>query len=65
MNWFQRFADRLELEKQVIGALIVEGWVKRVDWFVNDAAGTVTANVDFEAGGQLREAKIIYPFVYP
>lgn len=65
MNWFQRFAGRLELEKQALNALIAEDWVKRVDWFVDDKAGAVTANVDFEAGGQLREAKVVYPFVYP
>lgn len=65
MSWFQRFADRLELEKQAIGALIAEGWVKHVDWHSDEAAGIVTADLDFVAGGQLREAKLVYPFIYP
>ncbi len=63
--WFQRFADRLEHEKQVMASLIAEGWVKRADWDENLQTGTVRADVDFEAGGQLREAKLIFPFVYP
>lgn len=65
MNWFQRFPDRLEHEKQVVGALLTEGWVKRVEWFEDTAVGIVTAEVDFDAGGRLREAKLVYPFVYP
>lgn len=65
MTWFQRFPDRLEHEKQIVGALLAEGWVRRVDWSSNVEAGTVTAEVDFEAGGQLREAKLVYPFVFP
>lgn len=44
---------------------MAEDWVKRVDWHCDEAAGTVTADVDFVAGGQLREAKLVYPFVYP
>jgi len=28
LNWFQRFPNRLEHEKQVVGALLAEGWVK-------------------------------------
>ena len=65
MNWFQRFPTRLERERQVVGALIAEGWVKRAEWFVDTTAGTVTAEVDFEAGGRLHEAKLVYPFIYP
>ena len=65
MNWFQRFPDRLEHEKQALGELLAEGWVKRAEWSVDTAVGTVTAEVDFEAGGRLREAKLVYPFVYP
>ena len=65
MNWFQRFPNRLEHEKQVVGALLADGWVKRAEWSVDTAVGTVTAEVDFEAGGRLREAKLVYPFVYP
>lgn len=63
--WFQRFPDRLEAEKQAVAALAAEGWVHRAEWHVDEANGTVTVDVDFEAGGQLREAKLIYPFVYP
>lgn len=65
MSWFQRFPDRLEHEKQVVGALLSEGWVTRVDWNVDAVAGVVTAEVDFEAGAVKREAKLVYPFVYP
>lgn len=63
--WFQRFTDRLEAEKQAVAALVAEGWVYRAEWYVDEVLGTVTADVDFEAGGQLREAKLVYPFVYP
>jgi ubiquitin-protein ligase len=62
--WFKRFADRLEAEKQSVAA-VLEGWVHRVEWHVDEADGTVTADVDFEGGGQLREAKLVFPFVYP
>lgn len=65
MSWFQRYPNRLEHEKQVIGALIAEGWVKRAEWSVDATTGTVTTVVDFEAGGKLREAKLVYPFIYP
>jgi len=63
--WFQRFADRLEREKEVVASLIAEGWVKRADWDIDQRTGTVRADVDLEAGGQLREAKLVFPFVYP
>lgn len=63
--WFQRFPERLEAEKQAVAALVAEGWVHRAEWYVDEANGTVTADVDFEAGGQLREAKLVFPFVYP
>ena len=63
--WFQRFAERLEAEKQAVTALVAEGWVSRAEWHVDEATGAVTADVDFEAGGQLREAKLVFPFVYP
>ena len=63
--WFQRFADRLEAEKQAVAALAAEGWVYRAKWHVDEVNGVVTADVDFEAGGQLREAKLVFPFAYP
>lgn len=63
--WFQRFDARLVQEKQAVETLMAEGWIKRVDWQVDDREGIVRADVDFEAGGQLREAQLIYPFVYP
>ncbi len=65
MNWFQRFPDRLEQEKEAVGNLLSEGWVKQVVWAVDESAGTVSAEVDFEAGGKLREVRLVYPFVYP
>jgi hypothetical protein len=63
--WFHRFDDRLELEKQAVVSLVAEGLVKRADWHVDEQEGTVSADVDFEAGGRLREARLVYPFVYP
>ncbi|AOX99257.1 ThiF family adenylyltransferase [Jeongeupia sp. USM3] len=65
MMWFQRFDDRLALEKQTVAELMAEGWVKRVDWHVDAREGIIRADIDFEAGDQLREAQLIYPFVYP
>jgi hypothetical protein len=63
--WFDGFDERLELEKQAVASLLAEGLVQRVVWHVDEHEGTVSADVDFEAGGQLREAKLVYPFVYP
>lgn len=63
--WFQRFDARLVQEKQAVDMLLAEGWIKRVDWQVDAREGIVRADVDFVAGGQLREAQLIYPFVYP
>lgn len=63
--WFRRFPDRLEAEKKAVATLIAEGWVSRAEWHVDETAGTVTADVDFTAGGQLREASLVFPFVYP
>lgn len=65
MNWFQRFPDRLVHEQEALGNLLSQGWVKRVVWAVDESAGTVSAEVDFEAGGKLREVRLVYPFVYP
>lgn len=63
--WFRRSDARLAQEEQAVEALMAEGWVKRVDWQVDAGEGIIRADVDFEAGGQLREAQLIYPFVYP
>lgn len=63
--WFRRFEARLEHEKQSVESLVAEGIVKRVEWNVSEAGGTVYADVDFEAGGQIRESKLVYPFVFP
>lgn len=63
--WFHRFEARLEHEKRSVESLVAEGMVKRVEWNVSEADGTVYADVDFEAGGQIREARLVYPFVFP
>jgi len=65
LNWFQRFPDRIQQEKDALEHLLSQGWVSRVVWSVNESAGTVSAEVDFEAGGKLREVSLVYPFVYP
>lgn len=65
MAWFDRRPRRLAHERDVLESLVNEGWVKAVAWLVNAEAGTVHADIDFEAGGQLREARLVYPFIYP
>ena len=65
MMWFHRFDDRFLLEKREVDLLVAEGLVKCVTWHVNELEGTVRADLDFEAGGRLREAMLVYPFVFP
>ena len=62
--WFELRADRFTREKSAIGHLLVEDWVKRVEWGV-DAQGNAYAEVLFEAGGILRHANLMYPQHYP
>jgi len=65
MSWFERRPRRLTHEREALESLRQEGWVKAVDWVIDAQAGTVHANIDFEAGGQVRVGRLEYPFVYP
>jgi hypothetical protein len=65
MAWFERRPRRLAHEREVIESLRQEGWVKAVEWVVDSQAGVVHADIDFEAGGQLRQARLEFPFIYP
>lgn len=63
--WIERHPDRWKHEREVLDGLVYEGWVKWVEWHVDSQESSVHADVDFEAGGQLRPARLIYPFIYP
>lgn len=63
--WFKRRPRRLAHERDALEHLRQEGWVKATDWIIDTQAGTVHVDVDFEAGGQLRQARLNYPFIYP
>lgn len=63
--WFERRPRRLVHEQTVLEHLRKEGWVKAIDWAIDAQAGTVHVDIDFEAGGQLRQARLEYPFIYP
>lgn len=65
MVWFRRRPRRLTHEREVLESLRQEGWVKSVDWVIDIDAGTVSVDIDFEAGGQIRQARLEYPFIYP
>lgn len=65
MHWYERRPRRLAHERNVIDALKNEGWIKAVDWVIDTQVGNVHVDIDFEAGGQLRQARIEYPFLYP
>jgi hypothetical protein len=65
MAWFERRPRRFAREREVLEGLRQEGWVKVIDWVIDVDGGTVHADIDFEAGGHLREARMHYPFVYP
>lgn len=65
MWWFERRPGRLAHEREALESLRQEGWVRAVDWVIDAQAGTVNANVEFEAGGQVRLARLEYPFIYP
>lgn len=65
MTWFERRPRRLAHERDALAALVQEGWVKAADWVVDEKAGTVHVNVDFLGGGQLRQSRLEYPFIYP
>jgi hypothetical protein len=63
--WFERRSRRLTHEQEVLESLRQEGWVKAIDWVIDAQAGTVHVNIDFEGGGQIRQARLEYPFIYP
>lgn len=65
MAWFERRPRRLAHEREVLESLRQEGWVKSVDWVIDAQVGIAHVDVDFEAGGQIRQARLEYPFVYP
>lgn len=65
MAWFERRSRRLTHEREVLESLLQEGWVKSVDWVIDAQAGTAHVDIDFEAGGQIRQARLEYPFIYP
>ncbi|MGG4603781.1 ThiF family adenylyltransferase [Paenalcaligenes sp. Me131] len=65
MVWFELRPWRLAHEKRALAALEDEGWVTRIDWTLNAEAQTAHVNIDFTAGGQLRQARLEYPFIYP
>lgn len=63
--WIERHPDRWQHEREVLDGLVYEGWVKWVEWHVDSQESSVHADIDFEAGGQLRPARLLYPFIYP
>lgn len=63
--WFERRPRRFAHEQEVLESLRQEGWVKAVHWIIDAQAGTVHVDIDFEAGGQVRQARLEYPFIYP
>ena len=65
MAWFERRPRRLAHERKVLESLRQEGWVKSVAWVIDAQASTAYVNIDFEAGGQIRQARLEYPFIYP
>lgn len=65
MVWFERRPRRLAHERDVLAVLVQEGWVEAVNWVVDEQAGTAHVDIDFMAGGKLREARLEYPFIYP
>ena len=65
MRWYKRHPSRLAHERKVLEDLIREEWVKRVVWSFDEADGEASVDIDFEAGGKLRESRLIFPFVYP
>jgi sulfur-carrier protein adenylyltransferase/sulfurtransferase len=65
MHWYERRPRRMAHERDVLESLRREGWVKTIEWDIAPQAGTVHADIDFEAGGELRQARLEYPFIYP
>lgn len=65
MAWFELRPRRLAREQKALSELVGEGWVTRADWTLTLAAQTAHVDIDFIAGGQLRQARLEYPFIYP
>ncbi|MEW5788271.1 MAG: ThiF family adenylyltransferase [Pseudomonadota bacterium] len=65
MAWFERRHRRLTHEREVLESLRQEGWVKSINWVIDAQAGTAHVDIDFDAGGQIRQARLEYPFIYP
>lgn len=65
MAWFELRPRRLAREQSALAALVDEGWVTRVDWKLDAATQSAHVDVDFTGGGQLRQARLEYPFIYP
>lgn len=65
MTWFERRPRRLEREQEALQAIFREGWVTSVEWTLDPGAHAAHVDIDFEAGGQLRQARLEYPFIYP
>lgn len=65
MAWFERRPHRLAHERNALDALLQEGWVKAVTWVVDSETGSAHVDIDFDGGGQLREARLEFPCIYP
>jgi ubiquitin-protein ligase len=65
MAWFEVRPRRLAREQGALAALVDEGWVTKVEWKLDAATQTAHVDVDFSGGGQLRQARLEYPFIYP
>jgi len=63
--WFEKLSERLEQEKQSIATLASEGWVKNVVWQIDNDLEAIWVDLDFLAGDEWWEAKLVYPFIYP
>lgn len=63
--WFLHPDGRLQQEQRVLADLVTEGWLKDVEWHIDDEAKTVAVDVDMFAGDRWWEARIVYPFIYP
>jgi hypothetical protein len=65
MAWFERRPRRLAHERDVLAALVQEGWVKTVNWVVDHQAKRAHVDIDFMGGGKVRQARLEFPFIYP
>ena len=63
--WFMHPDGRLQQEQRVLAELVAEGWLKDVEWHIDEETKTVAVDVDMFAGDRWWEARIVYPFIYP